>query len=46
MWSMVNNHYWTNWPSSSGPKFTPSSWRNYWQMTSIDMLTHLKPAST
>jgi peptide/nickel transport system substrate-binding protein len=46
MWSMVNHHYWTNWPSSSGPKFTPSSWRNYWQMTSIDMLTHLKPAST
>ena len=23
---------------------TPTSWRNYWQMTSIDMLTHLRPA--
>jgi len=42
MWSMVNNQYWTNWPSASGGKYTPTSWRNYWQMTSIDMLTHLK----
>jgi peptide/nickel transport system substrate-binding protein len=46
MWSMVNTQYWTNWPSSGGPKYTPSSWRNFWQMTSIDMLTHLKPAGT
>ena len=43
MWSMVNTQYWTNWPSSDGGQFTPTSWRNYWQMTSIDMLTHLKP---
>ena len=27
-----------------GREYTPASWRNYWQMTSIDMLTHLKPA--
>jgi peptide/nickel transport system substrate-binding protein len=45
MWSMVNTKYWTNWPSSSGGAYTPTSWRNYWQMTSIDMLTHLKSAS-
>jgi peptide/nickel transport system substrate-binding protein len=44
MWSMVNTQYWTGWPSSTGNKFTPTSWRNYWQMTSIDMLTHLRPA--
>jgi peptide/nickel transport system substrate-binding protein len=45
MWSMVNTKYWTNWPSAKGGHFTPTSWRNYWQMTSIDMLTNLKPAS-
>jgi peptide/nickel transport system substrate-binding protein len=44
-WSMVNTQYWTNWPSAKGPHYTPISWRNYWQMTSIDMLTHLKSAS-
>jgi peptide/nickel transport system substrate-binding protein len=44
MWSMMSTKYWTNWPSSKGLQVTPTSWRNYWQMTSIDMLTHLKPA--
>ena len=44
MWSMVNTQYWTGWPSSSANQYTPSSWRNYFQMTSIDMLTHLRPA--
>jgi peptide/nickel transport system substrate-binding protein len=46
MWSMVSNRYWTNWPSAKGLQYTPTSWRNYWQMTSIDMLTHLKPAQS
>ena len=46
MWSMVNTQYWTGWPSTTGNQFTPSSWRNYWQMTAIDMLTKLRPAST
>ena len=45
MWSMTNTTYWTNWPSNAGVHYTPSSWRNYFQLTSIDMLTHLKPAS-
>jgi peptide/nickel transport system substrate-binding protein len=45
MWSMVNTRYWTNWPSATGGHFTPTSWRNYWQMTSIDMLTNLKAAN-
>jgi peptide/nickel transport system substrate-binding protein len=44
MWSMVNTQYWAGWPSATQNQFTPSSWRNYWQMTSIDMLTHLRPA--
>jgi peptide/nickel transport system substrate-binding protein len=44
MWSMVNTQYWTGWPSAKGNQYTPSSWRNFWQMTSIDMLTHLRPA--
>jgi peptide/nickel transport system substrate-binding protein len=46
MWSMVNTQYWTNWPSNKGVHYTPVSWRNYWQMTSIDMLTHLKPVKS
>ena len=45
MWAMFNTKYWKNWPSSSTSRqYTTASWRNYWQMTSIDMLTHLKPA--
>jgi peptide/nickel transport system substrate-binding protein len=46
MWSMVNTKYWSNWPSATGLQYTPTSWRNFFQMTSIDMLTHLKPTST
>jgi peptide/nickel transport system substrate-binding protein len=46
MWSMVNTRYWTNWPSATGLQYTPTSWRNFWQMTSIDMLTNLRPAGT
>ena len=43
MWSMYNTKYWKNFPSSTTSRqYTPSSWRNYWQMTSIDMLTHLR----
>jgi len=45
MWAMFNTKYWTNWPSAKDAQYTPASWRNYWQMTSIDMLTHLKPAN-
>jgi peptide/nickel transport system substrate-binding protein len=45
MWAMFSTKHWTNWPSSnSSRQYTPTSWRNYWQMTGIDMLTHLKPA--
>ena len=45
MWAMFNTKHWKNWPSSSSSRqYSTASWRNYWQMTSIDMLTHLKPA--
>ena len=44
MWAMFNTKYWTNWPSAKGQHFTTTAWNNYWQMTSIDMLTHLRPA--
>ncbi|HEU5215716.1 MAG TPA: ABC transporter substrate-binding protein [Gaiellaceae bacterium] len=44
MWAMFNTKHWTNWPSSSTSRqYTTASWRNYFQMTGIDMLTHLKP---
>ena len=46
MWAMFNTKYWTNWPSAEGAQYTPASWRNYWQMTSIDMLTHLKSTNS
>ena len=45
MWAMFNTKYWANWPQDGAQQYTPSSWRNYWQMTSIDMLTHLKSAA-
>lgn len=45
MWAMFNTKYWSNWPSDGAGQYTPASWRNYWQMTSIDMLTHLKSAA-
>jgi peptide/nickel transport system substrate-binding protein len=46
MWSQVNNSVWTNWPSSAegANHWMPSSWRGYWNMTAIRMLTELKPA--
>src|SRR5262245_3928817 len=46
MWAMFNTKYWTGWPSSTANQSTPTSWRNYFQMTSVDMLTHLRSAKT
>jgi peptide/nickel transport system substrate-binding protein len=43
MWAMTNTQYWKGWPSSTANQYTPTSWRNYFQMTSIDMFTHLRP---
>jgi peptide/nickel transport system substrate-binding protein len=46
MWAQMNNTYWTNWPSSAegAPHWTPVTWRGYWNMTAINMLTDLEPA--
>ena len=46
-WAMMSTKYWTNWPSAKGAGMQnmPITWRNYWQMTSIDMLTKLKPVA-
>lgn len=45
MWAQYSNAVWTNWPSSAegAPHWTPSSWRGYWNMTTIRMLCDLKP---
>lgn len=43
MWAQWNTSHWTNWPSSTGNQVLPVMWRNYLQMTAMDMLTHLSP---
>lgn len=42
LWAQWNTAHWTNWPSDSGNQVLPAMWRNYLQMTGIDMLTHLQ----
>ena len=43
-WSQANNAVWTNWPSSAAgsPKYMPVTWRGYWNMGAVLMLTTLK----
>jgi len=45
-WAQYNNSVWTNWPCSASTcnHYLPVSWRGYWNMSSILMLTQLKPA--
>lgn len=45
LWAQWNSAYWTNWPSAAEgtPKYLPCTWSGYWNMTSILMLTELKP---
>ena len=43
-WAQWNTARWSNWPSSTGQQVLPIMWRNYLQMTGMDMLTHLTPA--
>ena len=46
LWAQYNNSVWTNWPSSeSDNNYLPSTWRGYFQLGSILMLTELEPAS-
>ncbi len=45
-WSQANNSVWTNWPSSAAgsPHYVPVTWRGYWNMGAVLMLTTLKLA--
>jgi peptide/nickel transport system substrate-binding protein len=47
MWAQYSNAVWTNWPSSAedANHYTPCTWRGYWNMTAILMLTELEPAA-
>jgi len=46
MWAQYSTAVWTNWPSSAedGNHYLPCSWRGYWNLTGILMLTELEPA--
>jgi peptide/nickel transport system substrate-binding protein len=46
MWAQMSSANWTNWPSSADKDnhYLPVTWNGYWNMTSILMLTQLKPA--
>ena len=46
LWSQANNTVWTNWPSAKedASHYLPATWRNYFEMGSILMLTELQPA--
>ena len=41
LWAQWNTVRWSNWPSDDGHQVLPAMWRNYLQMTGIDMITHL-----
>jgi peptide/nickel transport system substrate-binding protein len=45
LWAQWNTSHWSNWPSSEGNRVLPAMWRNYLQMTGVDMLTHLRGTS-
>jgi peptide/nickel transport system substrate-binding protein len=47
MWSQASNAVWTNWPAAAtgSPHYVPCTWRGYWQMGAVLMLTELKPAA-
>jgi peptide/nickel transport system substrate-binding protein len=47
MWAQASNAVWTNWPSaaSGSPHYVPVTWRGYWNMGAVLMLTELKLAS-
>jgi peptide/nickel transport system substrate-binding protein len=46
-WSQVSSTYWINWPGSGDDQkhYFPVTWNGYWNMTSILMLTELKPVT-
>jgi peptide/nickel transport system substrate-binding protein len=46
VWAQWNTSHWSNFSSSKGAGLQniPATWRGYWQMGGIQMLSHLKPA--
>jgi peptide/nickel transport system substrate-binding protein len=48
MWAQFSSTNWTGWPSSAegSNHYLPVTWNGYWNMTSILMLTDLKPVAT
>ena len=48
LWSQVSNAVWTNWPSSAddASHYLPATWRGYWNMGAILMLTELELTPT
>jgi peptide/nickel transport system substrate-binding protein len=48
LWSQYNTGAWTNWPTSAEdtPNHLPATWRGYWNMSAILMLTELEPVTT
>lgn len=46
-WAQFSSTYWTNWPGSADDLSHnfPVTWNGYWNMTSILMLTDLKPVT-
>jgi peptide/nickel transport system substrate-binding protein len=45
VWAQWNTSNWANWPSSQNHQVLPAMWRNYLQMTGIELLTGLKAKS-
>lgn len=47
LWAQYSSAVWTNWPSSAedANHYLPATWRGYWNMTAIRMLTELEPAA-
>ncbi|MHB0875540.1 MAG: ABC transporter substrate-binding protein [Anaerolineae bacterium] len=46
LWAQYSSAVWTGWPSSAedANHYLPCTWRGYWNMTGIRMLTELEPA--
>ena len=48
LWSQYNTGTWSNWPTAADdtPGYLPATWRGYWNLGSIFMLTELEPAES
>ncbi len=46
LWAQYSDAVWTNWPTSEAgtPDYLPATWRGYWNMGSILMLTEIELA--